>query len=246
MEKNVAIENARKNLLVLRDNPYPGRGIISGLNEARTKIFQIYWLMGRGVDSRNRIFVEEDDGYVRTDLADPNRMPADTNLIIYCAMMEDEEYYVVSNGRQTRDILSSMLDGASHYEGLQHWQYEPDAPNYTPRITASYSLEEKSLEISIIKKSSFGLGCDCQMFRYEKLSPGIGYGITTYEGDGNPLPPFRGEPFPIPLEGTAEEVAKALWANLNPDNRVALAIKAIDVATGESSIHIINKYQAVS
>lgn len=248
MENDKVFQEAQNNLLALRSNPYPGRGFVVGMDRTGTKLLQLYWLMGRGDDSRNRIFVDQGNGRLFTAIADPSRQPEDTSLIIYCAMEGDGGFYVASNGHQTGDIFTSMMvDGKSHYESVQKWQYEPDAPNFTPRITATFLLREFLLEISILKKSPFGQGCDRQVFRYQEFTRQLGHCITTYEGDGKPLPSFRGEPYILPLRGeTVEEVAEILWNNLNPDNRVALAIKAVDLGTKRSVIHIINKYPALS
>ncbi len=243
MKKNGAVmEMAEVNLEALKMNPYPGRGILIGPDETGKHLFQIYWLMGRGIDSRNRIFVDEGGGRLRTELADQSRRPADTSLIIYRAMAEQEKVYVVSNGHQTDNILRAAFLTYDHFEAIKKWDYEPDPPNNTPRISASFTLPGHNLDISIVKKVPFnGPGSFRQVFNVQQFFPGIGFCITTYSGDGNPLPSFSGEPYLLPLRGTAENVAEEIWQTLNPENRVALAVKSIDLKNGQSFILIINK-----
>jgi IMP cyclohydrolase len=232
---------ARENLFLLKNNFYPGRGILVGLNETGTEIFQVYWVMGRSESSRNRILVNDGSGQLRTDLADLGQRPKDTSLIIYCAMAEKAGIYVVSNGHQTKKVLEVMLN-SNHYVAVLNWDYEPDVPNFTPRITATYHLPLSTLDISLLKKSPFNSACDRQIFSYRELFPGIGYCVTTYASDGNPLPSFSGEPYLLPLSGSEKEVAKVIWSCLNPENRVALAIKTIELKSGFSTIYIINQY----
>jgi len=238
---------AQINLEALKNNPYPGRIIILGMDESKKNLIQIYAIMGRSENSRNRVFVCADGNRLETKAADPAKV-TDPNLIIYEAMNSIGNIYVVSNGHQTTPALLHRSENAS-LKGLMNlddWKYEPDEPNYTPRITGMIvnSLFPHA-EILILKKSPFGTDCQKQLYHYTTFQPGYGYCVSTYEGDGNPLPPFEGEPYLLPLSGGHHEIAGKLWKALNPDNRVSLAVKAIDIQTGKITMEIINKYHAV-
>jgi hypothetical protein len=236
------LNEATHNFESLRENSYPGRGIVVGMDETGRLLVQVYWIMGRSANSRNRI-LESEWGELRTAAADPAKIK-DPSLIIYNAMRELKDLYLVSNGDQTDTIYQGLLAGVSFSQALNTRQYEPDAPNYTPRISAISSLREgvPVAELSILKRSPFGESCDRQTFRYELFAPGYGRCITTYDGDGDPLPSFSGEPRLMPLAGEGEEIAQMYWDALDLENRVALAVKTIDIATGTSDILIINQY----
>jgi len=236
------IPEAEGNLRALRDNPYPGRGIIVGMDESGGALVQVYWIMGRSANSRNRVF-ESEGGHVWTAAADASKVK-DPSLIIYNAMRELKGLYVVTNGDQTDTIVQAALAGASMSQALNTRRYEPDAPNFTPRISAVCSLRDgvPVSELSILKKSALGAGCDRQTFRIEQFAKGYGHCITTYAGDGDPLPSFRGEPYILPLTGDIGGVARSIWAVLNPANRVSLAVKFIDLGNGASRLHIVNQY----
>ncbi len=239
---------AQANFSALSQNPYPGRGIVAGLDETGQYLVQVYWIMGRSENSRNRVFkADGETGRLFTEAADPAKVK-DPSLIIYNAMRERGDWYntldfVVSNGDQTDTVtnsvgplyLSRVLDGR---------MYEPDEPNFTQRITAVHSLwkEKPQLQMSILRRSMFGAARDRIEFVYDYLYPGFGHCITTYVGDGNPLPPFRGDPLVMPLTGGREDIARTYWDSLNEANRVSLAVKWIEIGNGRSDIHIINKY----
>ncbi len=204
--------------------------------------------MGRSSSSRNRRFIDDGDGYMRTDYADSSKKSDDSN-IFYSAMTEGGGIYVVSNGHQTKDIFQALSNGFGHFIAIQDWNYENDHPNFTPIISSSCMLilgdegTDCFVDISIIKKSRFGTaGSERQLFNYADFIPGLGYCITTYQCDGNPLSSFVGEPYLLPLVGSAEQAAQNIWNILNEANRVAIAIKSISLKNGESSIFIINKY----
>lgn len=237
------MRSARENLEALKANPYPGRGIVVGQDETGSRLLQVYWIMGRSANSRNRVFAFE-GGTLWTEAADPS-MVKDPRLIIYRAMRELPGLYVATNGDQTDTVIEVFEAGGAFAEALATRRYEPDAPNFTPRISAVVSLREgaPSAELSVLKKSPLGDGCDRHLFRLEQFAPGTGHCITTYRGDGDPLPSFEGEPYLLPLAGDAESVADTLWEALNADNRVSLAVKAIDPATGRSSITVRNRYR---
>lgn len=236
---------AQANFLALSQNPYPGRGIVVGLDETAQYMIQVYWIMGRSENSRNRVFKADSAGRLYTEAADPSKVKA-PSLIIYNAMLEKGPYYVVSNGDQT----DTVIDGFDHEPfslelALGGRHYEPDAPNFTQRITAVSQLAEgggQILAMSILRKSRFGDRCNRITYELDSGS-GFGFCITTYSGDGDPLPPFCGDPLVMPLVGGMEKIAQAYWDALNEANRVSLAVKWVDVENGHSRIYVINKYK---
>ena len=188
---------------ILKGNPYPGRGIVVG----KDRVY--YFIMGRSENSRNRVFVKTEDG-IRTEAHDPAKL-VDPSLIIYHPVRTMGEKLVVTNGDQT----DTIVDAGDFLAGCMKREFEPDAPNFTPRISA-VTNEDGSFEISILKHQQNGR-CLREFFAYEGVDEGRGYFISTYQGDGNPLPTFAGEPIEVAL-GTPEEI----WAALNPDNKVSL------------------------
>ncbi len=188
---------------ILKGNPYPGRGIVVG----KDRVY--YFIMGRSENSRNRVFVKTEDG-IRTEAHDPAKL-VDPSLIIYHPVRTMGEKLVVTNGDQT----DTIVDAGDFRVGCMKREFEPDAPNFTPRISAVIN-EDGSFEISILKHQQNGR-CLREFFAYEGVDEGCGYFISTYQGDGNPLPTFAGEPIEVVL-GTPEEI----WAALNPENKVSL------------------------
>ena len=188
-------------LELLKSNPYPGRGIVVG------KDCVYYWIMGRSSNSRNRIFCLEEDG-IRTEAFDPSKLE-DPSLIIYHPVRQVEGALIVTNGDQT-DTIRDL----GWREGCMAREYEPDAPNFTPRISA-YIRQDGTFELSILKHNDGT--CQRNFFNYEACEEGVGYFISTYQGDGNPLPTFAGEPIKVAM-GEADEV----WAALNADNKVSM------------------------
>lgn len=243
--KNENLQNqAMNNMLALSRNPYPGRGIVIGIDQTEKYLVQIYWIMGRSANSRNRIFVEYLNGVLKTAPANPAEVK-DPSLIIYTAMMEEAGSYVVSNGHQTEDALKEMRAGDPLVLG--NWMYEPDKPNFTPRITAAFPhYNTPGAQISIITKSYPSDDPIRITYGFADLEPGLGFCVTTYKGDGDPLPSFEGDPYILPIMGGAKEVAEMFWSNLNEDNKVSLAVKFINRESGESYIHIINKHKYIS
>jgi len=240
---------AESNLARLKLNPYPGRGLVLGTDALAENLIEAYWIMGRSPNSRNRIFVSEDGMELKTMAADQQKVE-DPSLIIYTAMNDDSANFVVSNGHQTNQILNypGIGLGMGYFIENQNceYKYEPDAPNYTPRISGLIVMGEQPFaEILILKKSPFSLSCDKQLYRYDNFLPGYGYCVTTYNGDGDPLPSFTGEPYLLPLDGDIKELVKKLWDCLNEENRVSLAVKFINKETGDVTIEIINKYATV-
>jgi hypothetical protein len=237
---------ARAHFLELGRNPYPGRGIVAGLDGTGEYLIHVYWIMGRSENSRNRVFKQDEDtGRLYTEAADPSKV-RDPSLIIYNAMRDRAPYYIVSNGNQTDTVFNNLVHGPFSLDlTLTGRTYEPDEPNFTQRITAVSKIHlggTSLLTMSILRKSDFAMGCDRMTY---DLNPSRGYGfcITTYSGDGDPLPAFRGDPLPMPLPGGPEDILKMYWGALNEENRVSLAVKWIEIGNGRSDIYIVNKYE---
>ncbi len=234
-----------ENLARLRGNPYPGRGIVVGLDETSKYLVQVYWIMGRSENSRNRVFKSDPrTGRLYTEAADVSKMK-DASLVIYSAMLEYEGHYVVSNGDQTNTVVNAPSQMYLNV-ALYGRKYEPDAPNFTQRITAMTSLnnDRPLVQMSILRKSPLGDTCD-HVFYECRPYPGCGHCITTYAHDGNPLPSFRGDPLVMPLVGDMQGIANTYWQALNEENRVSLAVKFIDIEARQSDIWITNKYNQV-
>jgi hypothetical protein len=225
-------------------NPYPGRGLVLGLDDQAHYLIQVYWIMGRSENSRNRVFAT-DGKRVWTEPADPAKVK-DPSLIIYNAMREvPGGALVVSNGDQTDTICDALEAGGTLEEALAKRDYEPDAPNFTPRISGVYDLRRIPFAaiLSLLRRGAFGDATDRFLWRYEEMEPGYGYCITTYMGDGDPLPAFAGEPFIVPLVGDMGAIACEFWSTLNDANKVALCVKAIDPKSLATNVVILNKLQ---
>jgi IMP cyclohydrolase len=206
----------------------------------------ISWIMGRSENSRNRVYSHDGKGRVFTEAADPSKM-TDPSLIIYNAMVEVNGTFVVSNGVQT-DLVHSITNEIG-WSMLEHgYKYEPDAPNFTPRITGLYNRFKDLVEMSIHRKSPFSDAVIASSFFYPDLEPGFGRCLTTYSGDGDPLPPFEGEPFLviIPPDLSLEHLAECYRHSLSTENFVALAVKEIEPQTGVSEVFIINRFEKVA
>ncbi len=242
---------ANGNLLKLSENPYPGRGIIIGIDESGKYLVQVYWIMGRSEHSRNRVFEIHPSGELRTAFADPNK-GGDPSLVIYTAMAErgadGMKIYAVSNGSQTGEIVGPKISSSMSVDlQITGYKYEPDSPNFTPRISARSCLLKNGSScgtISILKKSPFYDMCESSEFD-RLFYPGFGWCVHTYKGDDNPLPSFEGEPYLMRIKGSPKDVAESFWSNLDEDNRVSIAVKFIEIATGKSEIEVINKYEKV-
>jgi len=237
-----ALETAHSNLNALRQNPYPGRGLVIGQSASGSWLI-LYWIMGRSVQSRNRRFTVE-GGSLRTESVDV-RLVKDPSLIIYEAMLELPGIYIVSNGDQTRTIYQALQSGRTFEAALSTREREPDAPNFTPRISGILDLRQSSsvITLSILKANPL----DAQhtdRFTYHPALPqmGFGVGLTTYRGDGNPLPSFSGDPVLLPFHGSAERILDTYWEALNPENRVSLAVKEIPAQEGMARLLVYNRY----
>jgi IMP cyclohydrolase len=224
----------------LNRNAYPGRGIVLGRSADNKNAVIAYFIMGRSENSRNRIFSVTDDG-IRTEAYDPAKLE-DPSLIIYHPVRYFDGKTIVTNGDQTDTIRDFLAAGKCYRHALMTREFEPDGPNYTPRISGVV-LPDGSYKLSILKSFNGDPSCCCRYF-YEYDAPVAGYGhfIHTYMGDGTPLPSFEGEPELVELNSeNAEEFAGLLWDSLNEENKVSLFVRYIDLATGDTDDIIINK-----
>lgn len=221
---------------------YPGRGIILGNSADGTRAMIAYFIMGRSENSRNRVFVADGDG-LRTQAFDESKM-VDPSLIIYHPVRVVNGRTVVTNGDQTDTVADFLWAGKSFEEALRTRTFEPDAPNYTPRISGVVEREEKRYRLSILKSADGNpAGARRYFFDYDQPLPGVGHFLHTYQGDGDPLPSFEGEPEPVALEGDIDAFTAAVWNSLNADNRVSLFTRTIHWTTGETDSRIVNKHQ---
>ncbi len=227
----------------LAENSYPGRGIIIGKSPDGKKAVTAYFIMGRSVNSRNRVFTRTADG-IKTEAADPTKL-TDPHLIIYSPVRVLGNKTIVTNGDQTDTIYELMDKQQTFEQSLRTRVYEDDAPNYTPRISGIMHIENGSYNyaMSIIKSADGDPDC-CERFTYTYTDPisGNGHFIHTYMGDGSPLPSFEGEPKKISVVDDIDEFTNGLWDSLNEDNKVSLFVRYIDIASGEAVTRIVNKY----
>ena len=229
---------------LLAGNSYPGRGILLGRSADNTKAVMAYFIMGRSVNSRNRIFAETEDG-IRTRAFDESKM-TDPTLIIYHPVRTVGNTTIVANGDQSDTIRDGLLAGEVFAQSLRKRTFEPDAPNYTPRISGILH-EDGSYALSILKSADGDpSSCRRQFFGYEAPLAGQGHFISTYKCDGDPLPSFEGEPRQVAITApNAETLAQEMWKNLNEDNKVSLFVRYINLETRETDTVIINKHQEV-
>lgn len=227
----------------LAGNSYPGRGIVIGQSEDGTKAVIAYFIMGRSENSRNRVFVEEGEG-IRTQAFDPAKL-SDPSLVIYAPVRVLGDHTIVTNGDQTDTIYDFMNEGKTFEEALRTRTFEPDGPNYTPRISGIVSRKEGGFTYKLsILKSTDGNPDQAQRFFFEyEPQAGLGHFIHTYKCDGNPIPSYEGEPTPVEIQGDIDQFTAALWENLNQDNKVSLFVRYIDLGTGETETRIVNKNQ---
>ena len=226
----------------LAENAYPGRGIVVGQSADGKYAVSAYFIMGRSVNSRNRVFIADGDG-IKTKAFDESKM-TDPSLIIYSPVRVLGNDIIVTNGDQTDTVYDGLKEGKTFDEALRSRCFEPDEPNFTPRISADLHIEDGkySYQMSILKSDN-GNGAACLRFNYFYETPlnGEGHFIHTYKGDGNPLPSFEGEPKRVEIEGNIDDFAGRLWDALNEDNKVSLFVRYIDIETGESLTKIVNK-----
>ena len=227
---------------LLNTNAYPGRGIIIGRSRDGKSAVTAYFIMGRSVNSRNRVFVTEGEG-IRTQAFDPSKLE-DPSLIIYAPVRVLGNTTIVTNGDQTDTVYDGMKEGKTFEESLRCRKYEPDGPNFTPRISGIMNIENGSYDyaMSILKSDNGDPDCcNRYTFTYDNPKAGEGRFIHTYMQDGNPLPSFEGEPEWIDIEGDIDEFTSMLWDNLNEENKVSLFVRFINIATKETETRIINK-----
>lgn len=227
----------------LQSNEYPGRGIVIGRTPDGKYAVTAYFIMGRSVNSRNRIFVE-DGGGIRTEAFDPSKL-SDPSLIIYAPVRVLGSRTIVTNGDQTDTVYDGFTAGKSFEEALETRKFEPDAPNYTPRISGVMEFADGafSYKMSILKSADGDpLCCSRYTFSYDAPLAGEGRFIHTYQGDGNPLPSFEGEPTRIAIGGEdIDGFAESIWESLNGENKVSLFVRYIEIGTGRCESRIINK-----
>lgn len=225
----------------IEGNSYVGRGIVIGKSADAKKAAIAYFIMGRSANSRNRVFAER-DGAVFTEPFDASKVE-DPSLIIYAAIRAIGNRLIVTNGNQTDTIYAGVQAGKSFSEALRSCEFEPDAPNFTPRISGMLEFADGdfSYQMSILKSAdAAGSACSRFTFDYPAL-PGLGHFIHTYVCDGNPIPTFQGEPERVKIPDDIDAFASSIWNALDEDNRISLYVRYIDLATGEAESRMINK-----
>ena len=224
----------------LKDNTYPGRGIVLGVTPDGKRSVAAYFIMGRSANSRNRVFSPEPDG-IRTQAHDPSKLE-DPSLIIYHPVRQMGRGLIVTNGDQTDTIRDFLEKGLPMEQALRTREFEPDGPNWTPRISGLLS-PDGSYKLSILKAADeAGTACLRQTFEYPGQA-GLGHFLHTYQCDGSPIPSFEGEPTPVVIEGDIDAFTSGLWESLNQDNKVSLFVRFTDLATGQAQTRIVNKNQ---
>jgi len=228
---------------LLNNNPYPGRGIIIGRSEDGKRSVFLYFIMGRSENSRNRIFERTDDG-IRTAAHDLAKL-TDPSLVIYHPVRVLGARTIVTNGDQTDTVRNGLSLNSNMHESLQAREFEPDPPNYTPRISG-FIEADGSYSLSILKTIAGDPGqCQRNFYEYSEAIPGLGHFISTYETDGDPLPSFKGEPIPVSITDSCglEAFTHEVWNALNETNKVSLYARERDIITGDINDLIINKHK---
>ena len=226
---------------LIKGNSYVGRGIVIGRTADGSKACSAYFIMGRSANSRNRIFTEK-DGVLYTEPFDASKVE-DPSLIIYAALREYENKLIVTNGDQTDTIYDYVKDGKGFKCALSTREFEPDAPNFTPRISGMITFGDNDFtyEMSILKSADAeGSKCNRYTFSYDPM-PGLGHFIHTYVCDGNPIPTFQGEPERVAIPDCIDEFTDSLWDALDADNKISLYVRYTDLATGKHESRLINK-----
>ena len=226
---------------LIQGNPYVGRGIVLGRSADGSKAVSAYFIMGRSQNSRNRVFTLR-DGALFTEPFDASKVE-DPSLIIYAALRMLDNQLIVTNGDQTDTIYDGLKAGMSFSQALSQRQFEPDAPNLTPRISGMITFGDGdfSYQMSILK-SADGTGSACCRYTFDYPAlPGLGHFIHTYVTDGNPIPTFQGEPERVAIPDSIDEFTETVWANLDENNKISLYVRYTDLATGEYAQRLINK-----
>lgn len=225
---------------LLANNTYPGRGIVVGMTPDGQHAAVAYFIMGRSENSRNRVFIKTDDG-IRTEAFDPAKLE-DPSLIIYHPVRQIGRGLIVTNGDQTDTIRDFLERGRPFTQALRTRQFEPDGPNWTPRISALLS-PDGSYQMSILKSADEkGSACVRQTFEYPGL-PGVGHFLHTYVQDGNPIPTFQGEPERVAMTNDLDQFANGIWENLNENNKISLYVRFTNLASGAVETRLFNKNQ---
>ncbi len=237
----MSVAKAENIATLIKDNSYVGRGIVIGKSQDGKSAGIAYFIMGRSANSRNRIFSEK-KGEIFTEPFDASKVE-DPSLIIYAAIRSYENNLIVTNGDQTDTVYEGLKAGKSFDIALESREFEPDAPNFTPRISGMVTFADGdfSYKMSILKAADdIGSACNRFGFHYKSLN-GIGHFIHTYKHDGNPIPTFEGEPERIIMPNTAKELADEIWANLNENNKISLYVRYINLENGKEENILINK-----
>ncbi len=227
----------------IKGNPYVGRGIVLGKSVNGKNAVSAYFIMGRSANSRNRVFEKDSDGTVFTKPFDPSKVE-DPSLIIYAAVRDYNNNHIVTNGDQTDTIWNALKFGGTFESGLNTREFEPDFPNFTPRISGmiTYDNNDFSYKMSILKSADDkGTECNRYYFNYNSIA-GLGHFIHTYVTDGDPIPTFQGEPERVLIPDNIEEFADDIWNNLDEDNKISLIVRYTDIETGKTQEKLINKY----
>ena len=223
---------------LLSANPYPGRGIVLGQTPDGTRMVVGYFIMGRSPNSRNRVFERTEDG-IRTRAYDPSKVE-DPSLIIYNPLRTVDGTLIVTNGDQTDTVRDALVAGRSFEDALETREFEPDAPNLTPRISG-HLLPDGRYQLSILKSADAeGSACSRFYFNYPPLA-GVGHFLHTYNSDGDPLPSFTGEPRRVAIADDVEAFTQMMWEALDPDNRVALYVRSVSLTGGPECDYLINQ-----
>ncbi len=226
---------------LIRDNTYVGRGIVIGKTQDGTRALVAYFIMGRSANSRNRVFTLE-DGSLYTRPFDESKIQ-DPSLIIYAALRTRGNHLIVTNGNQTDTVYEGLRKGLSFAESLASREFEPDAPNFTPRISGMLTFGEGDFTYQMnILKSADAEGSACSRFTFDYPAlPGVGHFLHTYVCDGNPIPTFQGEPERVEIGNDIDEFTASLWDALNADNKISLYVRTVDLSTGKTEEKLINK-----
>lgn len=226
---------------LIKDNSYVGRGIIAGKTKSGDKAAVAYFIMGRSENSRNRIFVENGEEVIIHPF-DASKVE-DPSLIIYSPIRAFENNLIATNGDQTDTIYDFIKDGKTFSEALETREFEPDEPNFTPRISAMLTFDEGDFtyQMSILKSANpEGTACNRYTYSYPSL-PGLGHFIHTYQHDGSPIPTFCGEPERVIIPDDIDEFTNEIWENLNDANKISVYVRFVDLSTGETENRMINK-----
>lgn len=226
----------------LKSNPYWGRGIIVGKSNNGMNAVMAYFIMGRSENSRNRVFIEDGSG-IKIEAFDPSKL-SDPSLIIYSPVKTLDDKTIVTNGDQTDTVYEFIKSGKTFEDALSTRCFEPDAPNFTPRISAIINIDTNkfSYKLNILKSADkSGSACNRFTFDYSSSLKGTGHFIHTYMGDQNPLPSFSGEPTPVAIPDNIDDFTRDIWTSLNNDNKVSLFVRFINLENGEKVSKIINK-----